>query len=77
MWKLLIPIGQILQLGPGGRGGRAQNVKDFEELVNFRVAGEKRLIGQHLVENAAKWPHIGATCVALWSSINFEKNQSW
>ena len=54
MWKLLIPIGQILQLGPGGRGGRAQNVKDFEELVNFRVAGEKRLIGQHLVENAAK-----------------------
>ena len=77
MWKLVIPVWQTLELGPDGRSRRPQNVKYFEELINFRVTGKKWLIGQHFVEDAPKRPHIRTACISLkiyYVIINSKRN---
>lgn len=43
---------------PIGLGRSAQDAEDLEDLVNLGVAGEQRLAGGHLGENAADRPHV-------------------
>lgn len=57
--------------GPILLAGCAENTEDFEDLVNFRVAGEERLAGCHLGEDAADGPHVNTCAVLSASEKNF------
>ena len=54
----LLEGGQCGELGPDAVIGGAQQVDDQLQLVDLRLAGQERLVGQELPQDAAAAPHV-------------------
>ena len=67
---LPLPLGETalevwerLDARPVGLSGSAQDAEDLEDFVDLGVAGEERLAGGHLGEDAADGPHVDTSGV--------------
>lgn len=61
---------QVLDAGPFVRRGRSHNSKYFQQLVFFVLAGEQRLLGDNLCENAANRPNVDRSVIILRAHKN-------
>jgi hypothetical protein len=65
-----LEVGERSDTRPVGFGRCAENAEDLEDLVDLRVAREKRLASSHLGEDAADGPHVDTSRVLATAKQN-------